>query len=316
MNFYKILIISLFLSSFAHADIRSEFPSYSYVLTEFDLDENFIDNPEFKHFVQTNKREYRKRFIKAVRRGGLIIPTIKEMMYQRDISPVFLYISMIESEFNPNATSHTGAGGLWQFTVNTGQEEFHLKINNNVDERYDPIRATDSAIKYLYKMNSNLNAWYLTTMAYNCGNGCVNRAIKRARTRNLGTLISSKNSYIKAETKKYIQKVLLMAMIGENYLFKNDDRLGEMMYKINKDSITPVKVRSGENLATLAASLQMNRFYLEKINAHLKKGRVPYRRGYKVNIPTSKVPLFYKSYVKNIRPSNHVYSKNNYNNFK
>ena len=315
MNLYKILIISLFLSSFAHSDIRSEFPSYSYVLTEFDVNENFIDNPEFKRFVETNKRAYRKRFIKAVRRGGLIIPTIKEMMYQRDISPLFLYISMIESEFNPNATSHTGAGGLWQFTVNTAQQEFHLQINNSIDERYDPIRATDSAIKYLYKMNSNLHAWYLTTMAYNCGNGCVNRAIQRAGTRDLGTLISSKNNYIRAETKKYIQKVLLMAMIGENYLFKNDDRLGEMMYQINKDSITPVKVRSGEKLTNLAASLQMNSFYLEKINAHLKSGRVPYRQGYKVNIPTSKVPLFYANYAKNIRPSNQVYSKN-YINFK
>ena len=316
MNLYKILIISLFLSVFAHSDIRSEFPSYSYVLTEFDLDENFIDDPEFKHFVETNKRAYRKRFIKAVRRGGLIIPTIKEMMYQKDISPLFLYISMIESEFNPNATSHTGAGGLWQFTVNTGKQEFHLKINDSLDERYDPIRATDSAIKYLYKMNSNLNAWYLTTMAYNCGNGCVNKSIKRAGTRDLGTLISSKNNYIKAETKKYIQKVLLMAMIGENYLFRNDDRLGEMMYQINKDSITPVKVRSGENLANLATTLHMDSFYLEKINAHLKSGHVPYRQGYMVNIPTSKVPLFYEQYAQNIRPMNHVYSNNNYNNFK
>ncbi len=313
MNLYKILIISLFLSSFAYSDIRSEFPSYSYVLTEFDLDENFIDNPEFRHFVETNKRAYRKRFIKAVRRGSLIIPTIKEMMYQRDISPLFLYISMIESEFNPKATSRTGAGGLWQFTVNTGTQEFHLKINETIDERYDPIRATDSAIKYLYKINSNLNAWYLTTMAYNCGNGCVNRAIKRAGSRDLGLLISSRNSYIKAETKKYIQKVLLMAMIGENYLFRNDDRLGEMMYQINKDSITPVKVRSGETLVHLSTILNMDSFYLEKINAHLKKGHVPYRQSYMVNIPTSKVPLFYTRYVQNGRLMNRMYSKNNYN---
>ena len=316
MNLYKILIISLFLNSFAHSDIRSDFPSYSYVLTEFNVNENFIYNPEFRDFVRKHKREYRKRFIKAVNRGSLIIPTIKEMMYQRNVSPVFIYISMVESEFNPKATSRTGAGGLWQFTVNTAQKEFHLQINDSVDERYDPIRATDSAIKYLYKINSNLNAWYLTTMAYNCGEGCVNRAIKRAGTRDLGTLISSNNNYIKAETKKYIQKVLLMAMIGENYLFKNEDRLGEMMYKINKDSITPVEVRPGEDLANLAASLQMSSFYLEKINAHLKSGRVPYKQGYKVNIPTSKVPLFYARYANTIRPNNHIYTENSYINFK
>ena len=312
MKIYKLLIISLFCSFLAHADIKSEFPSYAYVLTEFNIDESFIDNSEFKRFVQKNKYEYRRRFIEAVKRGGLIIPTIKEMMYQHDISPVFLYISMIESEFDTKAKSHTGAGGLWQFTVNTGAKEFKLRINSSLDERYDPIRATDSAIKYLYKMNNNLNKWYLTTMAYNCGNGCVNQAVRKAKTKDLGTLISSHNSYIKNETKKYIQKVLLMAMIGENYLFRNDDRLGEMMDEINKDAITPVKVRSGEHLAHLASTLDMNPYYLEKINAHLKNRRVPYLKGYKVNIPSSKVGLFYKKYAKKIRPSNFNYSTNIY----
>ena len=296
MKLYKLLIISLFFTSFAYSDIKSEFPSYSYVLTEFDVEENFIDNPEFKRFIQKNKHEYKKRFIKAVKRGGLIIPTMKEMMYQNDISPVFLYISMIESEFDPKAKSRTGAGGLWQFTVNTGSKEFNLHISSTLDERYDPIRATDSAIKYLYKMNNNLNKWYLTTMAYNCGNGCVNRAVKRAGTKDLGILISSHNSHIKNETKKYIQKVLLMAMIGENYLFKTDDKLGEMMYKINKDAITPVKVRSGERLTNLASILNMSPYYLKKINAHLKNGQVPQRNGYKINIPSSKVNMFYKYY--------------------
>ena len=316
MKFYKLLIISLFFTSFAHSDIRSEFPSYSYVLTEFDLNENFIDNPEFKSFVQKHKRAYKKRFIKAVKRGGLLIPTIKEMMYQQDISPVFLYISMIESEFNPTAKSRTGAGGLWQFTVNTGTKEFNLKINHKLDERYDPIRATDSAIKYLYKINSNLNSWYLTTMAYNCGNGCVNQAIKRAGTRDLGVLISSRNSYIKLETKRYIQKILLMAMIGENYLFNSHDKLGELMYQINRDSITPVKVRSGEKLVNLATLLQMSPYYLKKINAHLKSGEVPYGEEYSINIPTSKVQMFYSIYAQMNQSNNATYSRNNYTSYR
>jgi len=298
MNFYKLLLILLSLTLFSHADIRSEFPSYSYVLTEFDVPEKFIDNSEFKIFVQKHKREYRKRFIKAVKRGGLIIPTIKEMMYERDISPLFLYISMIESEFDPQAKSRTGAGGLWQFTVNTGTKEFHLKINSRLDERYDPIRSTDSAIKYLYKMNSNLDRWYLTAMAYNCGNGCVNRAISRARTKDLGTLISSRHSYIKRETKKYIQKILLMAMIGENYLFKENDKLGEIMYQINRDSITPVKVPAGETLSHMAKILNMHNYYLKKINAHLKNGRVPNQGGYRINIPTLKVNAYYNQYAR------------------
>jgi len=309
MNFYKTVIISLFLTSFAYCDIRSEFPSYSYVLTEFNVDESFIDNPEFKQFVHQHKQSYRKRFIEAVERGGLIIPSIKEMMYQQDISPVFLYIAMVESAFNPEATSRTGAGGLWQFTVNTGAKEFHLKIGETLDERYDPIRATNAAIQYLYKMNDNLGAWYLTTMAYNCGNGCVNSSIRKAGTKDLATLISSRNNYIKAETRKYIKKILLMAMIGENYLFNQNDNLGEMMYEINKDSITPVPVRAGESLAHLSAILNMNGYYLNKINAHLKNGRTPAIAGYQINIPTSKLRMFYERYSRMTQSNPYIYAQ-------
>jgi membrane-bound lytic murein transglycosylase D len=240
---------------------------------------------------------------------------MKEMMYQRDISPVFLYISMIESAFNTSAVSRTGASGLWQFVKATGAD-FDLKITSNLDERYDPIKSTAAAVKYLYQINGNLDSWYLTTMAYNCGNGCVNKAIRRAGTRDLGVLISSKNKYIKAETKKYIQKVLLMAMIGENYLFKHDDTIGQMMHKINGDSITPVKVKSGERLSTLANILNMNKTFLEKINPHLKKGHAPYRTGYRINIPTSKVDTFHARYTQGQSYTNRTYSTNNVTEYK
>jgi membrane-bound lytic murein transglycosylase D len=203
---------------------------------------------------------------------------------------------MVESEFNTKARSRTGAGGLWQIVVNTGKE-LKLTINSDLDERYDPVRSTNAAIKYLYRINRNLKSWYLTTMAYNCGNGCVNKAIERAGTRELEVLISSRNSYIKEETKKYIQKVLLMAMIGENYLFKQNDRVGEMMYTLHSDGITPVHVRSGESLSTVASLLDMNQRYLNKINPHLKLGRTPYNRAYRINIPSSKVEEFNKYYA-------------------
>jgi len=305
MNLYKIfkvLMTSLFFTSFASAEIRAEFPSYAYVLTEFDIDESFIDNPEFKNFVYQNKEKYRQRYINAVNRGTLIVPTMKDMMLQRGISPLFLYVAMIESAFKTKAVSSTGAGGLWQFTVDTGSKEFNLHVGNSLDERFDPIRATDSAIKYLYKINNNLGAWYLTTMAYNCGNTCVNRSISKAGTRDLGVLISSRNNYIKKETKKYIQKVLLMAMIGENYLFKQGDNLGMMVHRISQDGITPVKVSAGESLARLSTILNMDSSYLYQINPHLKNGKVPHRDGYAINIPTSRVGMFHNRYAQNQQP--------------
>ena len=308
MKIYKFIILYFLLTTLSHANLRQEFPSYSYVLTEFNVNENYIDNFEFQNFVNEHKHDYKKRFIHAVQRGSLIIPLMKEIMYKRDISPVFLYISMVESAFNPEACSRTGAGGLWQITVNTAKE-LKLTINSTIDERYDPIRSTNAAVKYLYKINNNLNSWYLTTMAYNCGNGCVDKSIQRAGSRDLGTLISLKKSYIKEETKKYIKKILLMAMIGENYLFKNNDRIGELMYKMNNDSITPVNVRAGEKISRIASVLNMNKSYLEKINAHLKNGHAPYNHNYSINIPQSKVKMFDLHYAHVIRAKYKSYAQ-------
>ena len=296
----KILIISIFISTFLYSNIRNDFPSYNYILTEFDIDESFIDNPEFQLFVQKNQNTYKKHYIEAIKRGGLIIPTIKEMMYERDISPLFLYLSMVESSFKPRATSSTGAGGLWQFVVNTGKEQ-NLKISQNIDERFDPIRSTDAAIKYLYKMNNSLDKWYLTAMAYNCGNGCVNESILKSGSKDLGRLIDPQNNFIKKETRNYIQKILLMAMIGENYLFTDNDRFGNMILNLPTDKIIPVQVRSGESLSRLASILNMNKFHLEKINAHLKNGCVPNIQGYRINIPNSKVQMFNARYASKMR---------------
>ena len=312
MKIYKILIFSLLLlPTLLFSNLRDEFPSYSYIFTEFDVHDNFIDNPEFKEFVHRHKYDYRKRFIKAVKQGELVVPMMKNIIYERDISPIFLYIAMVESEFNTNARSRTGAGGLWQIVVNTGKE-LKLTINNDIDERYDPVRSTNAAIKYLYRINRNLNSWYLTTMAYNCGNGCVNKAIKRAGSRKLDVLMSAHNSYIKKETKKYIQKVLLMAMIGENYLFKQNDRVGEMMHTLHRDGITPVQVRSGEKLSAVASLLNINQNYLNKINPHLKRGRAPYNRAYRINIPSSKVRDFNNQYAGISRQRNEYLSVNVY----
>ena len=130
MKIYKILIVIIFFTTLSYADIKKEFPSYQYVFTEFEIDESFINNKEFIRFVEKNKMEYRNRYLTALKRGGLIMPTIKAMLNQKNISPLFMYISIIESEFSPNATSRIGAGGLWQLTKNSGYILMQILMND------------------------------------------------------------------------------------------------------------------------------------------------------------------------------------------
>jgi len=208
MKIFRILIIIISFNTFSYTssftDIKKEFPSYQDIFSEFGIDESFINNKEFIQFVERHKREFRYRYKKGLKRGELIIPTMQEMLHNQKISPLFIYISMVESGFSPTAISRSGEGGLWQIGKNSKLNKFNLHIDENVDERYDPIKATASAINYLFQMNANLDKWYLTIMAYNCGTDCVNKAIERAGTKDLGILISSNNSYILGKSDEII----------------------------------------------------------------------------------------------------------------
>jgi len=305
----KVLLLLTAFNLCSYADLTKEFPSYSYVLNEFDLDSSFIYNKDFQNFVYSNKEIYKKRFRTAVGRGQLIVPTMKELMYKSGITPLFLYLSMTESAFKTEAKSTSKAGGLWQFMPPTGREQ-KLTINDTVDERYDPIKSTYAAVDYLYKIRGGLDKWYLAAMSYNCGQGCVKRAVKKAGTKDLATLINPQDNYLPPETRKYIKKILLFAMIGENYLFKRDNNLGEAIYRMNKDSLTPVHVKGGESLVKIASMLKMDYQVLKRTNMHLKRGFVPNGSNVMVNIPTSRLGMFRAVYNGN-RNQNGVYARAN-----
>jgi len=137
MRYYIILIFSIFLIKPVKGDIIDDFPSYNYVFNELDIREDYIYNPDFQEFVYKNKKKYTKFFIRAMNRGRLIIPTMRELMYRKDLSPIFIYLAMVESGFRTQAVSTSSAGGLWQFVKATAVDE-NLRVDEIIDERYDP----------------------------------------------------------------------------------------------------------------------------------------------------------------------------------
>lgn len=89
------------------------------------------------------------------------------------------YLPVIESALNARATSRAGAAGLWQFMVPTGRL-YGLEVNSLVDERRDPLKASDAAARYLRDLYNIYQDWHLVIAAYNCGPGNVAKATRYA----------------------------------------------------------------------------------------------------------------------------------------
>jgi len=106
-------------------------------------------------------------------------PMFEEALAKYGLPMELKYLPIIESALNPGANSVASAVGLWQFMYSTGKM-YKLEISTFVDERRDPAKATDAAVRYLRDLYNIYKDWHLVIAAYNCGPGNVNKAIKRS----------------------------------------------------------------------------------------------------------------------------------------
>lgn len=112
-------------------------------------------------------------------RSKLYTPIFERYLAQYNMPSELKNLAVIESALNPFAVSPAGAGGLWQFMPGTAPM-WGLKIDKNVDERFDPEKATEAACKFLSYLYGRYGNWHLAIAAYNCGPGRVDAAILHA----------------------------------------------------------------------------------------------------------------------------------------
>ena len=152
--------------------------------------------------------DYIRRFVE---RGSKYMYHIVEEVERRNMPTEIVLLPIIESAFNPQAYSRAAASGMWQFIPSTGKN-FGLKQDYLTDHRRDVLLSTDAALDYLQKLYGMFNSWELALAAYNCGEGCVGRAIRANQARGLPTdFLSFLSSSSKTETIRTISLVELTA---------------------------------------------------------------------------------------------------------
>lgn len=104
-------------------------------------------------------------------------PMFEEELDRHGLPMELKYLAVVESALHPQAGSHAGAKGLWQFMYRTGKV-YDLNVNSFVDDRFDPRKATVAACEHLRDLYEIYGNWALAMAAYNSGTGNVNRAIR------------------------------------------------------------------------------------------------------------------------------------------
>ncbi|GAB2598875.1 transglycosylase SLT domain-containing protein [Nitrincola alkalisediminis] len=210
---------------------------------------------------------------------------IFEQVIGRGMPAEVALIPMIESGYNPQATSPSNAAGHWQFMPTTARN-FGLKNTRWYDGRRDIIESTDAALNYLNYLNNLFDGdWLLTLAAYNAGEGRVARAIKQNEMKNLPTDFWSLD--LPAETMRYIPRLLATARA-----IRDADDLGQNLSEIPAEPyFTEVIVDSPIGLQQAAELAEVDLQELEQLNAGLSQGATPPDGPHRVLIPTTQAEL-------------------------
>lgn len=154
-----------------------------------------------------------ERFASYLGRKTRYEAMIRRKLREAGLPQDLIYLALIESGMNPNAYSRASAVGLWQFISGTGRQ-YGLEISYWIDERRDPEKATDAAVRHLKDLYEEFGSWYLAAAAYNGGPNRVRRGLRTVPGATFWDLADRR--LLRRETRDYVPKIIAAAMIGHD----------------------------------------------------------------------------------------------------
>ena len=188
-------------------------------------------NSQVIQFVNYFSGRGRTTMLRSLERAAAYRPMIERILEEEGVPQELIYLAQAESGFRPKARSRVRATGMWQFMAFRG-EQYGLRRDRHLDERYDAEKATRAAAQHLKDLYIEFGDWYLALAAYNSGPMRVKRAIEKAGgNRDYWTLIQRR--LLPRETRNYVPIILGMTYVAKNldvYGIEVDDPHPEIKY--------------------------------------------------------------------------------------
>lgn len=218
------------------------------------------------------------------RKAEYYFPIFENILAKHDLPYELCYMPVIESALNPQARSHMGATGLWQFMPATGKK-YGLEINSLVDERMDPIRSTEAACLFLKNLYGIFQDWNLVIAAYNCGPGNVNKAIHRAGgKRDFWSIYP----FLPSETRGYLP-IFIAASYAINYAQEHGICPADPLPTMAADTIITTH---RQHLKQIADNIDIPLAELRRLNPQYPRDIIPGGKSYAICLPIEKAGMY------------------------
>ncbi|MCX7697249.1 MAG: LysM peptidoglycan-binding domain-containing protein [Bacteroidales bacterium] len=198
----------------------------------------------------------------------LYYPLFEETFDKYGIPLELKHLAIVESALNPVAKSRAGAAGLWQFMYKTGIL-YDLNVTSYVDERFDPIKATDAAARHLKDLYTIYQDWALVLAAYNAGPASINRAILKAGGE---TNYWKIKHLLPRETRQYVPAFIAASYVMTYY---REHGITPLQPKYTDQNIDTITIREKVTFSLLSYFLGVDEEDLTFLNPQYVKGVIP-----------------------------------------
>lgn len=236
-----------------------------------------------KHYLKNRK----KSFERLMGIAQFYFPMYEAALSKHNVPLEIKYLSIVESALNPKAVSRVGATGLWQFMYYTGKE-YGLDITTYVDERSDPLLATEAACEYMKRMYGIFGDWDLVLASYNAGPGNVSKAIRRSGGKQNYWNI---RPFLPKETQGYVPAFLATMYVME---FHKEHGIVPQKAVVNPLATDTIRIKNKMTFKQIADLLEVSEKEIEFLNPSYKRGVVPHIEGKKhyLRLPLEKLAVF------------------------